>query len=212
MQKTRQKILEYLKQYGEATVDDLSQALDDLTAVTVRHHLDVLRSQGMIASPEILHRSSPGRPRYVYTLTDKALALFPKNVNTFTSHMLSELKQSLNDDQVNVLFDGIALRMASELEPGKPEESFESRLDRVVNHLTKHGYQAHWEHHPDGYVLHTSNCPYTGVVEDHGDLCTLDVRYISELLGTVPRRLSHMTQGDAACSYLVTDPQLAVII
>jgi DeoR family transcriptional regulator, suf operon transcriptional repressor len=211
MQKTRQKILEFLKQHGEATVDDLSQALDDLTAVTVRHHLDVLRSQGMIASPEILHRTSPGRPRYVYTLTDKALALFPKNINTFTSHMLSELKHSLDGEQVNVIFEGIATRMASELEPGAADEPFEMRLDRVVVHLTEHGYQAHWEHHPDGYVLHTSNCPYSGVVEDHGDLCTLDMRYISQLLGTVPRRINHMVQGDDACSYLVAEPHVVAV-
>src|SRR5690349_12010748 len=104
MQKTRQKILEYLKQNGEATVEDLSAALDDLTAVTVRHHLDVLRSQGMIASPEVMHRTSPGRPRYVYTLTEKAQAMFPKNVGTLTSHMLDELKNSLDENQINVIF------------------------------------------------------------------------------------------------------------
>ncbi len=208
MQKTRQKILEFLKQRGEATVEELSEALDDLTAVTVRHHLDVLRSQELVDAPVIRHRNSPGRPRYVYTLTSKAEALFPKNVNTLTQHVLSELKASLGADQVNVLFEGVAERMAAEIEPGSEGETFEERLDRVVEHLTDHGYEAHWEEHPEGYVLHTTNCPYTGIVEAHDDLCMLDAKYISHLLGTVPRRVGRLRDGEESCSYLITRSQV----
>ena len=50
MQSTRERILNILKERGQATVDDLSQELG-LTAVTVRHHLDILRGEGLIASP-----------------------------------------------------------------------------------------------------------------------------------------------------------------
>ena len=47
MQKTRQKILEHLREHGESTVNELSKALDNLTAVTVRHHLDVLKERSL---------------------------------------------------------------------------------------------------------------------------------------------------------------------
>lgn len=208
MQKTRQKILEFIKAHGEATVEDLSHALDDLTAVTVRHHLDVLRSQGMISVPEVQHRTSPGRPRYAYTLTDKAEAFFPKNINNLTTHMLSELKHSLDESQINVIFEGVATRMASELGSGPDDEPFEDRLDRVVEHLSSQGYDARWEHHTEGFVLYTSNCPYSGVVDNHTDLCGLDMRYISQLLGMVPRRLTHIIEGEETCSYLVPDSQV----
>jgi predicted ArsR family transcriptional regulator len=211
MQKTRQKILEYLKQHSEATVEELSRALDELTAVTVRHHLDVLRSQGMVGAPEVRHRTSPGRPRYVYTLTDKAQALFPRNINTLTTHMISEMKQALDAQQVNVIFEGVAARMASEMEAGPADEAFEDRLDRVVTHLSEHGYDAHWEASQEGYMLYTSNCPYSGVVDEHTDLCGMDLRYISELLGTVPRRVDHILQGEEWCSYLVVEPESAPV-
>jgi predicted ArsR family transcriptional regulator len=124
--------------------------------------------------------------------------------------MLNELKYSLDERQINVIFDGIATRMAGDLPAGEADETFEHRLDRVVVHLTAHGYNAHWEHSAEGYVLHTNNCPYSGVVEQHGDLCGLDLRYISELLGTVPRRIAHMVDGAESCSYLVTSPQGAL--
>ncbi len=207
MQRTRQKILEYLKRHGEATVDDLSRALDSLTPVTVRHHLDVLRSQGLIDTPVAQHRASPGRPRYVYMLTEKAEAFFPKNINALTQHMLAELQHSLSPDQINVIFDGVASRMASELEPGRDGETLEERLDRVAAHLSEHGYEAHWESHPEGYVLHTRNCPYSSVVGGHQDVCLLDMKYLSRLLGTVPRRLTHLQDGAESCSYLIMRPQ-----
>ena len=114
MQKTRQKIIEYLKENGEATVEELSQALDNLTAVTVRHHLDVLRSQGLVGTPITRHRNSPGRPKYVFSLTDKADTLFPKNLCTMTDHLLDELKGSLSDQQIGAILQGVAERMADE--------------------------------------------------------------------------------------------------
>jgi predicted ArsR family transcriptional regulator len=204
MQKTRQKIIEYLRQHGEATVDELSEALDSLTAVTVRHHLDILRGEGLVAPPEARHRTSPGRPKYVYRLTAKAESLFPDNLRVLTDTMLAELKSTLNPEQINVFFDGVAERMAQTAGPGDPHETLEQRLDRVVEHLTGHGYEANWEKTRRGYVLHTSNCPYSSVVERHDHLCHLDARYIGRLLGATPERLSHLRQNGDSCSYLVS--------
>lgn len=203
MQKTRQKILEYLRAHDSATVDELSEALDDLTAVTVRHHLDILRGEGLIRPPEVQHRDSPGRPKYIYGLTEKAYSMFPRNLRTLTGTIIEELKSTLDEDQVNVFFEGVADRMAADAQPLDENASIEDRLDRVVEHLTGHGYEARWEHTPEGYVLHTSNCPYTGVAEAHDELCQLDMRYISRLLGTLPRRTSYMREEAHTCSYLV---------
>lgn len=205
MQKTRQKILEYLKLHGEATVDQLSVHLDNLTPVTVRHHLDVMRSEGVVEAPEIRHRTSPGRPKYIYRLADDAQSLFPTNLLSLTGHILDELKQNLDQDRVNVIFDGVATRMAGDIPRGPDGESFEARLDRVVSHLSEHGYMASWEQRDNGYVLHTRNCPYNLAV-DHPEVCLLDVRYISALLGTAPRRLGHLLDGDNSCSYLIVEP------
>jgi predicted ArsR family transcriptional regulator len=205
MQKTRQKIIEYLRKNGEATVDELSEALDNLTAVTVRHHLDVLRSDGLVAQPEVQHRVTPGRPKYIYQLTDKAEQMFPRNLSTLASSMVDEIKQSLPREQANVIFEGVADRMAASLESGPAGEPLEARLDRVVAHLTQHGYEAHWEKSEAGYLLHTSNCPYSGVADAHDDLCQIDMRYISKLLGRVPRRTLHIPEGDNTCSYLIMD-------
>jgi DNA-binding transcriptional ArsR family regulator len=142
MQRTRQKILDYLKQHNGATVEELSAVLDNLTAVTVRHHLDVLRSQGLVSPPEAVRRNSPGRPKYVYRLTEQAEKLFPKNLEALTEHVLAEMKSRLSPQQVNVIFEGVADRMAAQVPPPSDNEPIEARLDRVVEHLTAQGYQA----------------------------------------------------------------------
>lgn len=209
MQKTRQRILEYLRAHGEATVEDLSKELDNLTAVTVRHHLEVLRDEGLVSNPEARHRSSPGRPRYTYRLTDRGEALFPNNVPGLTSQLISVLKQNLPPNQVNVIFEGVADQLALGFDPGEVDESMSQRLDRVVAYLNTQGYEAGWAEHPDGWVLDTGNCPYHGIAGQHGELCNVDLHYISRLLGVAPRRMTHKRDGDETCTYLIVSQRSA---
>ncbi|NTU63973.1 MAG: ArsR family transcriptional regulator, partial [Chloroflexi bacterium] len=63
MQATRQRILEILKERGAATVEELGSDLD-LTPVTIRHHLDILRNEGLIQAPKVKRRDAPGRPQH----------------------------------------------------------------------------------------------------------------------------------------------------
>lgn len=207
MQKTRQRILDYLKQHGEATVDELSVLLDDLTPVTVRHHLDVLRGENLIEAPEIRHRTSPGRPKYVYRLTEKAERLFPNNLHTMLIYLLDEMKHTLSTQQVDTILQNIAERMTNTTGLSANTETLEARLDRLVAYLTEHGYMASWERRPEGLVLLAHNCPYAGVSEKHPEICSIDLSYISMMLGMTPKRLTQRALGDIQCSYLISFPE-----
>ena len=59
-------------------------------------------------------------------------------------------------------------------------------LDVAVDYLTERGYEAHWEDSADGYVLHTSNCPYHHISESNPALCEMDLRLVASLLGRRP--------------------------
>ena len=90
MQQTRRHILDILKAQGEATVDEIVEALQtrrgkQITAVTVRHHLTRLQEENLITAPQMRHRSTPGRPQHVYSLTQKAVAQFPNNYQQLAS-------------------------------------------------------------------------------------------------------------------------------
>src|SRR3990167_3599948 len=105
MQETRRYILEILKEYEQATVDDIVDELrkrrGDITAVTVRHHLSRLQDEGFVTSPQLRHRSTPGRPQHIYALTDKAAAQFPNNYQRLAVGLVTQLESRLPVDQVN---------------------------------------------------------------------------------------------------------------
>ncbi len=207
MQETRQYILEILRERGEATVDDIVRDLrakrGAITAVTVRHHLNILQKDALVTSPQLKRRSTPGRPQHTYTLTEKAKIHFPNNYQRLASSLLQELRKRLPPDGVNVILEGVALKMADQA--SIPDAPFEERLRMVVTYLTESGYEAHWEATDGGYLLHTSNCPYHHVAQDNPQLCDMDMRLVASLLGTVPRRVEHRAVGDSHCSYLVAD-------
>lgn len=205
MQETRKYILEILKVQGHATVEEivagLKQRRGNITSVTVRHHLLRLQKEGLIATPELRRKVSPGRPQHVYALTDKAQDQFPGNYQRLAAGLIEELSKQLPPSGVNVILEGVADQMAFSAD--LPDCSLEKRIEYVSHYLTEHGYDAHWERVADGYVLHTSNCPYHQLTDRTNFICNMDMRLVSSLLGVVPRRIKHLAEGDESCSYFV---------
>jgi len=206
MQETRQQILDILRERGEATVDnivaDLEAIRGSITSVTVRHHLSKLQDDGLVDMPQMRHRSTPGRPRHIYTLTEKGSAQFPNNYQSLAGNLLHEIKRNLPDDTVNVIIEGVVDNMVDEAKI-PVEGDLPTRLEKVVNYLNTHGYEAEWRTHSDGFVLKTTNCPYHGIEDEDETLCHLDMRLISKMLGVVPRLMARISEGDEACSYLI---------
>lgn len=206
MQQTRRHILDIIKRRGQVTVDDIVDDLQKrggaITAVTVRHHLKLLQQDDLVTSPELRRRNTPGRPQYIYTLTEKARTHFPNNYERLAVGLMNQLRQHLPPEGVNVVLEGVADHLAGEF--CVPDCSFEQRLDLIVDYLDENGYDAFWESSAEGYVLHTSNCPYHHLVEGtDNDLCAMDLRLVGLLLGVVPRRVDRISQGCETCSYLI---------
>jgi predicted ArsR family transcriptional regulator len=208
MQATRKRILEILKERSQATVDELSEMLE-LTSVTVRHHLDVLRTEGLVEPPVVRHRSSPGRPQYVYNLTPRASEHFPRNFDGLSKRLLDSMRDNLDERQINVIFEGVTHRFVSDAPQPAPSESLRETLARVESFLNENGYVAHWEETPDGYVLHTCNCPYEGSPPGNPELCEMDLELISQLLGQTPERVGRLVEGCSSCAYLVHEAEMA---
>jgi predicted ArsR family transcriptional regulator len=212
MQETRQYILDILRVKKQATVDELVGDLEkrrgtSITAVTVRHHLNELLKEQLITTAELKHRDSPGRPQHVYVLTEAAVEHFPSNYQPLVTHLLEQLTNTLPNHQINVVFEGVADRMAADA--AVPLLSLVERLNYVVNYLNEHGYNANWEQGEDGFILNTANCPYHQLSEGNRTLCEMDMRLVSSLLGIVPRLVSRISNGDSVCSYFIPDKTVA---
>ncbi|MCQ3928975.1 MAG: hypothetical protein DPW16_00825 [Chloroflexi bacterium] len=208
-QETRRHILDILKKNTEMTVDEIVALLHQsnekkVTAATIRHHLDILQENGLVEAPEVRRRESPGRPQYVYRLTEKGQDFFPSNYAGLASSLLDQIKSRLSRPEINVILEGVADQMSAEA--GIPKDlPIEDRLDYVVGYLTGIGYEANWraDSSGKGYILSTSNCPFEKVADSHDEVCNIDMHLVANLLGVVPRRLGRIAEGEKSCNYFI---------
>ncbi len=206
MQATRQRILEILKERHAATVEELAHELE-LTPVTVRHHLDILRSEGLIQAPQVRRRDSPGRPQHVYALTEAADAYFPKNYAGFTNLMLHEMRDQVEPEKMRSILDGMATRLAAQVPAAAPAETLPQRMDRVVSFLNSQGYEARWEPTDGGCLVHAHNCPYHDVARENVEPCVMDATLIAQLTGSTPQRVQWSFGEANYCTYLIKNTQ-----
>jgi len=202
---TRQHIVEYLKEKGQATVDELAEVVD-LTPMAVRYHLNVLQRDNLIASPTVRRIAGRGRPQQIYALTEAADALFPVDYFGLTDYLLDELNVRLGKEATSDLFNSIANRLAHEAPPVRKGQTPEERLAEVVIFLQEKGFVIDWESKDDKYMIHAYSCPYRQVVKDHEYVCLLDKKVISSMLNAAPTRVACMTHGDTHCTYQVKKP------
>ncbi|MCP4536870.1 MAG: ArsR family transcriptional regulator [Chloroflexi bacterium] len=205
MQATRERILSILKERGQATVDELSQELE-LTAVTVRHHIDILRSEGLVAAPQARRRKAPGRPKHIFMLTEKASALFPKRYTHLISQILGEVRAQFPPDQIDQMVQRIGERIANQADISG-ENDFQDRLIATVEFLDELGYMAQWEQSDDGnYSLCIANCPYEGVSKQEREVCAIDQAMLTHLLGVPLEHGASAAKGDRQCTYTIHPP------
>ncbi len=203
MQDTRQQILEIMKRHGEVTVQELSNELG-LTSVTVRHHLEILRSEGYISDPEVRRSNKPGRPRYVYHLTSTAADLFPNNYSGLASALLGSIEECMLPEERDELLERAAQRIAQRAGslPGKPEE----RVESVVTFLNQQGYVSRWEKDEEQdqrYLVYVSSCPYFHVSQTFSETCQIDRHMVQLLAGpnSSVERLQAITDKSGLCVY-----------
>lgn len=202
MQETRQRILEIIKVRGQATVDELGAELR-LTPVTIRHHLEVLRSRGLIAPPKAIRKGGPGRPQHVYRLAEEADELFPKSYDRFAGAVLAELQERLDPDELEALIEGIAQRLAAQANL-PPDGSLAERLNRALEYLNSLGYLASVDRGTGDRVrIHIANCPYERVATRFVHPCRVDLRLIGLLLEMPVDRVEMIVDGADCCTYVL---------
>lgn len=210
MQQTRRHILEILKDHKEATIDEIVEALSTrigkITAVTVRHHLEILRGDGLVAAPTVRRRSAPGRPQYVYALTPQASDYFPNNYQGLASGLLEQIKNQLPPAQVTQILDGLASTMAGDAMI--PDAPLDVRLEHAVAYLNNNGYAASWRQTESGeHVLSVSNCPYEQVSCSNPELCKMDEHLIRNLIGSPAQRIQWQMDDQESCAFLIKNHQ-----
>ena len=200
-QSSRATILRALRVQGNCTVRDLADTAG-ISPVSVRHHLSSLLAEGLVATEVVRH--GVGRPRLLYSLTDRALDLFPARYFQLTSRLLGEIKDAFPSETVERIFIGVAASMADAYAEGLGGLTLEERLVRLVRTLTQEGFEAQLEERPDALLIHQLSCPYFRMGKEHPEVCLVDQHFIAKALALPVERVTCLLEGHAHCTFAVS--------
>ncbi len=201
MQDSRLRILEYLQAHGEADVASLADAVD-LAAVTVRHHLSVLRQRDLVQVEA--ERSGRGRPRHIYRLSRRGAGrLQPEACERLTSRII-DLVAAQDDGEAERLFTDLAERALEDHRQSLADAGDEeSRLNLVVDLLAEEGLQTRWERDGADFLLRDLECPYASLSREHQEVCCMDLRIIEAAVEGQVVRERWRPAGDDRCVFRI---------
>ena len=203
---TRDRVLQTLLNRQRCTINELADSVG-INQISVRHHISKLEADGLVTSDEELH--GVGRPRRVYFLTEEGLERFPTRYMRLTLRLLEKIKQSLPEPMVKGLFAQMAREMVDDYtaEAHTDGLSMEERLDLMRSLLVKEGFNVEWEQQGEEYHIRETNCPYLHVTQTHPEVCSVDQTLISALLDVPAQKIKCVLNGDAHCTYVVSQPE-----
>jgi len=201
MQSTRQHILEYLQRQGRATVKELGGLLG-LTSTGIRQHLTVLERDGLVDTHE--ERGRVGRPTLVYSLTEKADALFPKTYDALAAVLLEEIRCSQGNERLHDLLHKVAERMAAPYAERIEGRPLPERVRETARIMEEQGCLVDVREAGDGeYYIDEFTCPFPRVAQQDRSVCALHVDFVRVLTGGDTRLTQSLLRGERACCYRV---------
>ena len=203
MQHTRRQILDCIKLKGGMSVDQLGRELQ-IMPVTIRAHVNVLE-RGKLVKRRELRTGRAGRPRIVYSLTDEAEDLFPKDYDHLAASLISNVRQMYGNESVKEILRRVGEEMArSNAEEAKSEDLVE-RIQGATRVMNKIGSLATWERDKHGYSVTAHNCPYLHVANECADICDMEVAFLKELLDRDVSLECSVAGGAHNCRFFISD-------
>jgi DeoR family transcriptional regulator, suf operon transcriptional repressor len=203
MKSTREKIIHTLLVHPQSSIFEIASAVDIIT-ISVRHHLSSLQADGLVVDEE--ERHGVGRPRLVYSLTEKGMEGFPTNYLRLTNRLLDQLNFTLPEPAVTGLFAKMGIDLGEMyLQKAKNFTNLEEKLNFVQELLENEGFTTGWEKHEQSYQIHENSCPYFHIGQNHPEVCAIDEALISTVLMVPVKKINCILQGDNQCTYLVSE-------
>ena len=197
-QTTRGKIVAELRRRHSASAVDLAHEFG-LSPNAIRQQLVVLERDGLVVESSV--RRGPTKPTYEFSLTPAAEKLFPQQYDKMLSAVLREVREQSGTDGINKIFAGIAKRAADQTNAKTPSASPEGKLAALTDRLREHGVSAEYNLIEGGFELHEHNCPYSSVVSEHPEVCSVIHNVLDVTVGGEHRQTESLATGGKACRF-----------
>ncbi|MEK6587770.1 MAG: ArsR family transcriptional regulator [Chloroflexota bacterium] len=197
---SRQRILEHLKKSGQASVAELSEAVS-LTPVTIRHHLERLRSEGLVSKPVARRKPGPGRPEMVYRSTPAADTQMPRNYGELCRCLLQKLQAPSKEQDL----EAVLVEVGTELGARETVPAGSSRLRYIQRYLEDRGYFPNSYRAEGGLRVELANCPYLEVARTSPALCHFDRALLAALFGKYVEMGGRIVEKQPVCTFSIAD-------
>ena len=195
------QIIEYLQRRGSATIKELEDLLG-VTTTAVRQHLNTLQADGYIER-RIVH-AGVGRPHHTYLTTAKVQELFACQCDDLALTLLEEVFHLEGKARTAELLDRVGTRLAGKYVSAVRGSLLRERVDELAQALNGNGILAEAVV-TDGDViaLHTYNCPFHELAQEHREICEMDRGMLEKVLGSDVQLSQCMLEGHAGCTFIV---------
>jgi predicted ArsR family transcriptional regulator len=200
MPNSRQKILSYIIEQQNTTVEELSKVFR-VTPANIRHHLSILTEQGSVKVIGQKAVSEKGRPAQIYCasrLSDQ------NNLDLLSDSLLCTLMCNVVPNERHKYIDNIAEHIASQYKTGFINPT--RRLYSTIYALNRMNYQAHWEAHIENPRIMLGHCPYHAILDIHPELCMIDASMLEHLLQAQVKHVEKQTvniKGIPQCIFII---------
>lgn len=192
---SRQRLMDYLKRHGPATIHELIADLD-LTETAVRHHLHALRHSGLIQVSLERHGERAGRPAQLYALTEAAEDLFPKRYRELLTLILMAAQSR---GVLQALLSDIVQQLTQKIRPRLEGQSGEARLWTALEALKLDSALCELEPVRGGWAFRAYNCPYLAAGRQIEGVCQIVPQVIAQVTGLSVERPACQRDGARAC-------------
>jgi predicted ArsR family transcriptional regulator len=197
-QTTRGKIVAELRERGTASAAELA-ALFGLSPNAVRQQLVVLERDGLVEEKAV--RRGPTKPTLEFSLTSKADSLFPHQYDKMLAAVLREVKEQYGPPAVAQIFDRIAQRTVQRVKEKVTAQDPEGKVAQLTQVLRDRGVVAEYSLVDGGFLLQEHTCPYSGVVKEHPEVCSVIHHVLDETIGGEHEQIESLATGGKACTF-----------
>lgn len=204
--RTKSRILNGLKGRGPQKAADLAQHLG-VTPVAIRQHLDQLHADGLLEFEDV--RSGRGRPRRVWSLSEKGHNRFPDNSSGLLLEMIESIRAVYGADGLDQLVEHRKKQTLLQYrEAVGGELSLEGKLRVLVDLRNREGYMAAFSREQDGrWLLIENHCSICAAATACQGFCRSELEIFQDILGAgcTITRLEHRIAGARRCVYEIVE-------
>jgi predicted ArsR family transcriptional regulator len=191
-----------LKRRGEASVEDLAEALA-ISPSAARQQLAALRSGGLVASRQQRDRPGhPGRPADLYHSTHQGEVLFAQDSGDLSVELFGYLEEE-DPSLLSRVFERRQRRRVEEVREQLTGKSLEEKVAALAEVLDAEGYMADVDRLPDGsYRITLGNCAIWPMASRYGVACATELEFLQAVLPEAEiKRVEHKVAGGYVCGY-----------